>query len=239
MKEIILNGGPHAHGSILSSYQQDPRTTFQLTPTPKVLLVNGSPHAHGCTYTALQEIAQTLQNEGIESDIFQVGTRPLSGCLGCGRCSDKGKCVMNDAVNEFLAKAADYDAFVFGAPVHFASANGAMIAFMDRVFCAGKQVLQFKPAAAVVSCRRAGSTATFDQLNKYFAIRHMPIVTSQYWNQVHGNTPEEVRRDLEGMQTMRSLGRNMAWLLHCIEAGKQAGFPHPEHEKQTKTNFIR
>lgn len=205
----------------------------------KVLLVNGSPHAHGCTYTALQEIAQTLNQEGIESSLFQVGTKPLSGCLGCGRCKDKGKCVMDDVVNEFLNVAASYDAYIFGAPVHFASANGAMIAFMDRVFSAGKQVLTFKPAAAIVSCRRAGSTATFDQLNKYFAIRHMPIITSQYWNQVHGNTPEEVRRDLEGMQTMRSLGRNMAWILKCIEAGRQSGIPHPEHEPQIKTNFAR
>lgn len=146
---------------------------------------------------------------------------------------------MDDVVNEFLNVAASYDAYIFGAPVHFASANGAMIAFMDRVFSAGKQVLTFKPAAAIVSCRRAGSTATFDQLNKYFAIRHMPIVTSQYWNQVHGNTPEEVRRDLEGMQTMRSLGRNMAWILKCIEAGRQSGIPHPEHETQIKTNFAR
>lgn len=205
----------------------------------KVLLVNGSPHEKGCTYTALNEIAGTLAENGIDSEIFQIGTRPLSSCIGCGRCSERGRCIIDDVVNRFLDKAAECDGFIFGAPVHFSSANGAMISFMDRAFCAGKQVLPFKPAAAIVSCRRGGASATFDQMNKYFLIKHMPVVPSQYWNQVHGNTPEEVRRDIEGMQTMRSLGRNMAWMLKCIELGKNSGIPHPEHEKQIKTNFIR
>lgn len=205
----------------------------------KVMLVNGSPHHEGCTYTALQEVAKALKADGIETKYFWLGIRPISGCLSCGVCSREGYCSLNDIVNIFINESCDCDAFVFGAPVHFASMNGAMVSFMDRVFYAGKNVLEFKPAASVVSCRRGGATATFDQMNKYFTIRHMPVVSSQYWNQVHGNTPEEVMQDIEGIQTMHALGHNMAWLLKCIEAGRAAGIEHPTPEKQIKTNFIR
>lgn len=205
----------------------------------KVMLVNGSPHHEGCTYTALQEVAKALNADGVETKNFWIGIKPISSCLSCGNCSAEGRCAIGDVVNVFVEEAKDCDAFVFGAPVHFASANGAMISFMDRAFYSGKKALEFKPAAAVVSCRRGGASATFDELNKYFLIRNMPVVSSQYWNQVHGNTPEEVIQDVEGMQTMRTLGHNMAWLLKCIEAGKAAGIETPTPEAQIKTNFIR
>ena len=205
----------------------------------KVLLVNGSPHAQGCTYTALSEVAATLEKQGIETELFQVGTKPISGCLGCGACIKTGKCVIDDVVNEFVEKAKDADGFVFGSPVHYAGASGAITSFMDRAFYGKGAVYANKPAAAVMSCRRGGATATLDQLNKYFTISNMPIVSSQYWNMVHGNTPDEVRQDLEGLQTMRTLGINMAWLLKCIEAGKAAGIAMPEREAKVATNFIR
>ena len=205
----------------------------------KVMLVNGSPHSEGCTHTALQEVAKALTADGIEIKNFWIGIRPISSCLSCGCCSSEGRCAIDDIVNVFVEVAKDCDAFVFGAPVHFASANGAMISFMDRAFYSGKKVLEYKPVAAVVSCRRGGASATFDELNKYFTIRNMPVVSSQYWNQVHGNTPEEVVQDLEGMQTMRTLGHNMAWILKCIEAGKVAGIERPVPEPQIKTNFVR
>ena len=205
----------------------------------KVLLVNGSPHAQGCTYTALCEVAAALEKQGIETELFQVGTKPISGCLGCGACIKTGKCVIDDVVNEFVEKAKDADGFVFGSPVHFANASGAITSFMDRSFYGKGAVYANKPAAAVMSCRRGGATATLDQLNKYFTISNMPIVSSQYWNMVHGNTPDEVRQDLEGLQTMRTLGINMAWLLKCIEAGKAAGIAMPEREAKVATNFIR
>ena len=205
----------------------------------KVLLVNGSPHPKGCTYTALGEVASALAAGGVESEIFQVGTKPVSGCLGCGRCRETGRCIMEDAVNRFLDMADGFDGFVFGSPVHYGAASGAITSFMDRVFYAAGGRLAFKPGAAVVSCRRAGSTAALDQLNKYFTISNMPLVGSQYWNMVHGSTPDDVRRDEEGMQTMRVLGGNMAWLLHCIEAGRKAGVSLPEREARKWTNFIR
>ena len=205
----------------------------------KVLLVNGSPHAQGCTYTALCEVAAALEKQGIETELFQVGTKPISGCLGCGACIKTGKCVIDDVVNEFVEKAKDADGFVFGSPVHYAGASGAITSFMDRAFYGKGAVYANKPAAAVMSCRRGGATATLDQLNKYFTISNMPIVSSQYWNMVHGNTPDEVRQDAEGMQTMRTLGINMAWLLKCIEAGKAAGITMPEREAKVATNFIR
>ena len=204
----------------------------------KVLLVNGSPHAKGCTYTALCEVAAALEKQGIETELFQIGTKPVSGCLGCGACIKTGKCVIDDVVNEFVEKAKAADGFVFGSPVHFANASGAITSFMDRAFYGKGAVYADKPAAAIMSCRRGGATATLDQLNKYFTISNMPIVSSQYWNMVHGNTPDEVRQDAEGMQTMRTLGTNMAWLLKCIEAGKAAGVAMPEREAKVATNFI-
>lgn len=205
----------------------------------KILVVNGSPHANGCTYTALCEVAATLEAEGIETELFQIGTKPIAGCMGCGACVKTGKCVIDDVVNQFVEKAKEADGFVFGSPVHYAGASGAITSFMDRAFYGKANLYADKPAAAIVSCRRGGATAAFEQLNKYFTINNMPIVSSQYWNMVHGNTPEQVRQDLEGMQTMRTLGKNMAWLLKCIQAGKNAGIPCPEREAKVATNFIR
>ena len=205
----------------------------------KVLLTNGSPHAKGCTYTALCEVAEALNKEGIETQIFQVGTKPISGCLGCGACMKTGRCVISDTVNEFLDLAEQADGFVFGSPVHFASASGMLTSFMDRAFYGRGNLFAYKPAAAIMSCRRGGATAAFEQINKYFTISNMPIVGSQYWNMVHGNTPDEVKQDLEGLQTMRTLGLNMAWLLKSIQAGKEAGLQLPQRGPAVKTNFIR
>ena len=209
----------------------------------KVLLINGSPHREGCTYTALCEVSRALNDNGVDTDIFWIGNKALSGCIACKKCQGTGKCVFNDSVNEFLEIAGDYDGFVFGTPVHWAGATGAMTSFMDRAFYAdlngGGRRFRLKPAAAVISARRAGTTATWDQMNKYFGLMQMPIVTSQYWNMVHGNTPDEVRQDEEGLQTMRTLGNNMAWLIKCIEAGKKAGITFPEREPAIKTNYIR
>ncbi|MFL0248047.1 flavodoxin family protein [Candidatus Clostridium stratigraminis] len=207
----------------------------------KVLLINGSPKANGCTYTALCEVAKELEKENIETEIFHVGKNPLRGCMACGGCSrdNSGKCSFNDdTVNIALEKAKAADGFVFGSPVHYAGASGHITSFLDRFFYAGYG-FEYKPGAAVVSCRRGGSTAALDQLNKYFTISNMPIVSSQYWNMVHGNTPDEVKQDLEGMQTMRTLGKNMAWLLKCIQAGKETGVLMPEKETRAVTNFIR
>lgn len=206
----------------------------------KVLLVNGSPHAEGCTFTALTEVAGVLEKQGITTEIFHLGTKALSGCLGCGACMKTGKCFMNDPVNEFLEKAVEVDGFIFGSPVHYAAASGMLTSFMDRVFYTNltSKIFENKPAAAVVSARRAGTTATFDQINKYFTISNMPVVSSQYWNMVHGFTAEDVKKDLEGMQIMRTLGNNMAWLLKSIEAGKAAGLQLPEREEGVYTNFI-
>ena len=189
----------------------------------KVLLVNGSPHEKGCTAAALKEVAQTLEQEGIETEIFWIGNQIKGGCIACKSCAKTGRCALDDAVNVCLKKAESADGFVFGSPVHYASASGMITSFLDRAFYGKSALFQGKPGACVVSCRRGGASAAFDQLNKYFTINCMPVVSSQYWNQVHGNTPEEVKQDLEGMQTMRTLGNNMAWLLKCIEAGKAAG----------------
>jgi len=209
----------------------------------KVLLVNGSPHARGCTFMALSLVAESLNQAGIETEVFQVGTKPLVGCTACRKCTELGKCVFEDRVNEFLAVADGYDGFVFGSPVHFAAATGAMTSFMDRAFYAGsragKQPFRLKPGAVVVSARRAGTTATFDQLNKYITYSQMPVISSRYWNMVHGATPEQVLQDEEGVQIMRILGRNMAYVLKCLEAGRQAGLSLPAEEPTTFTNFIR
>ena len=205
----------------------------------KVLLLNGSPHPHGCTFTALSEVAGALEKNGIETEIFQIGNQPISGCIACGKCRDTGKCVISDGVNDFVEKAKSADGFVFGSPVYYASASGQISTFLDRAFYGKSAIFEGKPGAAVVSCRRAGSTASLDQLNKYFTISGMPVVSSRYWNMVHGNTPEEDVQDKEGMQVMRTLGNNMAWLLKCIELGKAQGVSFPEKEPAQKTNFIR
>lgn len=209
----------------------------------KVLLVNGSPHKNGCTYTALSEAAKALNEENIETEIFWIGNKAISGCMGCKGCVQKGKCVFDDCVNEFVEKAAEADGFIFGSPVHYAAASGALTSFMDRAFysagCSGRPVFYLKPAACVLSARRAGTTAAFDQLIKYFTISQMPVISSRYWNMVHGSKPEDVMQDEEGMQSMRFLGRNMAWFLKCKEAGEKAGVAKPVQEKVIMTNFIR
>lgn len=210
----------------------------------KVLLVNGSPHEKGCTYTALTEVCKTLNEEGIDTEIFWIGIKPISGCIACKKCSELGKCVFNDTVNEFVEKAKEADGFIFGTPVHYAAASGAITSFMDRAFYSAgcskqSDIFRYKPASALVSARRAGTTATYDQINKYFGITEMPIISSRYWNMVHGAKPEDVLKDEEGMQAMRILGRNMAYYLKCIEAGKKAGIELPKREKTILTNFIQ
>lgn len=204
----------------------------------KVLLINGSPNARGCTYTALHEVAETLNQEGIETEIIQVGQRDVRGCIGCRKCKTLGKCVFDDIVNEVAVKFKECDGIVIGSPVYYASPNGTMLSFMDRLFYSTKADKRMKVGAAVVSCRRGGNTATFDALNKYFTISQMPIASSRYWNMVHGHSAEDVKQDLEGMQTMRILGRNMAFLIKCIQLGKEQ-FGLPEKEETTFTNFIR
>ncbi len=210
----------------------------------KVILVNGSPHEKGCTYTALMEVSKTLLKEGIETEFFWLGTKPLAGCIACRSCAKTGHCVFEDKVNEFLHAADEADGFIFGTPVHYAAASGAITSFMDRVFYCdslgkGNKTFYMKPAAAVISARRAGTTAAFDQLIKYFTIKEMPVVSSRYWNMVHGTKPEEVLKDEEGLYTMRVLARNMAFLLKCKEAGKRAGVELPTREEPVITNFIR
>ena len=204
----------------------------------KVLLINGSPRPKGCTYTALNEVAKTLEQEDIETEIIQVGQKDIRGCIGCRQCKTNGHCVFDDEVNVVSKKFADSDGIVIGSPVYYASANGTLISFLDRLFYSTLADKTMKVGAAVVSARRAGTTATFDELNKYFTISQMPIVSSQYWNMVHGNTPEEVQQDLEGLQTMRTLGKNMAFLIKSIQLGKkQLGLP--KKEESVHTNFIR
>lgn len=205
----------------------------------KVLLINGSPNAKGCTYTALSEVAKVLQENGIETEIAQVGNQPIRGCIGCGGCAGKSRCVFNDDItNEMIAKMEQADGLIIGSPVYFASPNGNLISMLDRLFYAGG-CFAHKPAAAVVSARRGGTTASLDDLNKYFTIRQMPIVASTYWNMVHGSCPEDVMQDKEGLQTMHNLGQNMAWLLKCIESGKLAGIQPPCAESGMRTDFVR
>lgn len=206
----------------------------------KVLLINGSCHEHGCTYTALCEVAGALEKEGVETEIIQLGNGAIRDCIACGACAKLHKCVFDDdLVNEVKEKAKEADGFVFGTPVYYAHPSGRILSFLDRLFYSGSRDFAFKPAAAVASARRAGTTASIDVLNKYFTIARMPVVSSSYWNMVHGNKPEEVLQDLEGLQVMRGIGQNMAWLLKCIEAGKAAGIETPEIEKKIATNFIR
>lgn len=210
----------------------------------KVLLVNGSPHKNGSTNRALEEVATTLNKNGIETEIFWIGNRALSGCIACKNCVKTGKCVFDDSVNECREKALGADGFIFGTPVHYAAASGAMTAFMDRLFYSefcGNQNKAFylKPAAAVVVARRAGMTSTYDQLNKYFGLHEMPIISSRYWNLVYGTSAKEVEKDEEGMYTMRVLGENMAYFLRCKEAADKLGVKLPEREKPVFMNFIR
>ena len=204
----------------------------------KVLLINGSPHGNGSTYTALNEVAVTLEKEGIETEIFHIGNEAIRGCVACYQCKKNGKCVFDDAVNEAAKKFEEADGIVLGSPVYYASPNGTMLSFLDRLFISTSFDKTMKVGASVAAARRGGTTATFDVLNKYFTISGMPVASSQYWNQVHGSCAEDVLKDEEGLQTMRTLGRNMAFLMKSIALGKEA-FGLPEKEAPKKTNFIR
>ncbi len=204
----------------------------------KVILVNGSSRENGCTGAALSEAARALKEEGIETEMFFIGNKAIPDCIACRKCREIGKCVFDDIVNEFVKKAEDADGFLFGSPVYFAHPSGRLLTFMDRAFYSGKKAFAFKPAAAVLSARRAGTTASLDVINKYFTICSMPIVSSTYWNHVYGSQPEEVSQDKEGLMTMYNIGKNMAWLLKCIDLAKNHGLTHPDNEK-VLTNFIR
>ena len=204
----------------------------------KVLLINGSPNQNGCTFTALDEIAKQLAKEGLESEILYLGADAINDCMACGYCSENDGCVIDDVVNDLAQKLDQYDGFVFGSPVYYAAPSARICAFMDRLFFAHGPKMQCKPASAIVSCRRGGASAAFDRLNKYFTINNMPVVSSQYWNQVHGSEPQDVLKDEEGLQTMRTLATNMAWLIKCIDAGKKAGIDKPQYEEHLWTNFI-
>ena len=207
----------------------------------KVLLLNGSARENGCTYTALTEVAKSLHQEGIETEICWLGAGAIRDCIGCGQCNSKhpGCAFDDDCINEILAKAKEADGFVFGTPVYYAHPSGRILSALDRMFYAGKSAFAHKPGAAIASARRAGTTASVDVLNKYFTIAEMPVVSSSYWNMVHGGKPEDVLQDQEGLQIMRNLGRNMAWLLKCIKAGESQGILLPENEYTHKTSFIR
>jgi len=203
----------------------------------KVLMLNGSPHEQGCTYTALSEAAKALNECGVETEILWIGKGPIQDCTDCRGCRRSGRCVMDDdIVNRIIEKAEICSGFVFGSPVYYAHPSGRILSVLDRVFFAGGRSFAHKPGAAVISARRGGTTASFDVMNKYFTISQMPVVGSTYWNMVHGTSPEDVAKDEEGLQTMRNLGRNMAWLMKSIEA---AGIPAPEAERKAFTNFIR
>ena len=205
----------------------------------KTLLINGSPNEHGCTDVALCEVEGVLKKHGIETERLWLGKKPIPGCVACFNCFKTGRCVQKDQVNEIADRIDTIDAFVIGSPVYYSGPAGQLTAFLDRLFFVNASSMAGKLGAAVVSCRRGGATAAFDRLNKYFTICNMPVVSSQYWNQIHGTTAEEARQDAEGLQTMRTLGENMAWLLRSIEAGRKAGVPAPQYEPQTLTNFIR
>ena len=205
----------------------------------KVLLVNGSPHKYGATNLALEEVAKSLKENNIETEIFWLGNKAISGCIGCGACLKSKKCFIDDKVNEFLDKAKEVDGFIFGTPVHYAGPSGFIKSFMDRVFYGKAAIFEYKPAASVVSCRRGGASTCFDYLNKYYTISNMIVIGSQYWNQIHGNNEDEAKKDLEGLQTMRTLGNNMAWVLKLIENGDKSGIKRPLKEEKISTNFIR
>lgn len=204
----------------------------------KVMLLNGSSKSNGCTAAALREVERGLNDNGIETEVVFIGNQPLSDCIACRKCSELGKCVFDDVVNEIVEKAKDCDGFVFGSPVYYAHPSARILAVMDRAFFSGGRNFAFKPAAAVLSARRAGTTASFDVMNKYFTIASMPIVSSTYWNHVYGSQPEEVAQDKEGLMTMYNIGVNMSWLLKCIELGRNSGIDVPVNEK-VYTNFIR
>lgn len=204
----------------------------------KVLLINGSPHKNGCTNRALSEVAGALNENGIDTEIVWIGNGQIHGCIACNKCKEIKRCVFDDGVNEVSEKMQHCDGLVVGSPVYYASANGSLYGFLDRLFGICPYLLH-KPAAAVVSARRGGTSSAIDSLNKYFTIRQMPVVSSTYWNMVHGNTPQEVEEDKEGLQTMRHIGDNMAWLIKCIKLGRDNNINPPQSTKIFKTNFIR
>lgn len=202
----------------------------------KVILLNGSAHQHGCTATALDEMIKVFEEEGVETELIQVGTRDIRGCIACGKCSELGKCVFEDLVNEVAPKFEEADGLVVGSPVYYASPNGTILSFMDRLFYSTSFSKHMKVGAAVVSCRRGGNTASFDVLNKYFTISGMPVASSTYWNQVHGFSAEDVKKDLEGLQTMRNLARNMSFMIKAF-ADAKAKYGYPEVERDSFTSF--
>ena len=205
----------------------------------KVLMLNGSSHINGTTMAALTEVGKALEEDGIEYEIFQIGGGPVADCLGCGQCTENGCIFSDDAVNAFVAKAKEADGYIFGTPVYYAHPSGRIQAFLDRVFYSSGKHFAHKPGASVAVARRGGTATTFDVLNKYFGITQMITVGSTYWNQVHGRNAEDAAKDLEGMQTMRNLGHNMAWVLKCLEAGKEKGLVPPTADRSNQTNFIR
>lgn len=205
----------------------------------KVLLINGSPHEYGCTYTALKEAADALNARGIETEFFWVGNGSVQGCTACGGCRKTGKCIFDDPIAKLGVRMDEFDGYLFGTPVYYGGPSGQILSAMNRLFYSSSAKMAGKPVAAVVSCRRGGASAAFQQMNMHFMMTNMIIVTSQYWNQVHGNTPDEVRQDAEGMQTMRTLAENMTYVLRSLEAGKAAGVHAPQYEKKQMTNFIR
>lgn len=205
----------------------------------KVLMLNGSSNKKGNTNRALEEIGKQLENEGLEYEIFQMGGNPVRDCIGCGMCSDKGCTFSDDKVNEFVAKAKAADGFIFGTPVYYAHPSGRVLSFLDRVFFSSGAHFAFKPGASIAIARRGGTTASFDVMNKYFGISQMPVVGSTYWNIAHGCLPGEAAQDAEGLQTMRNLARNMAWMIKSLKAAEAAGVQLPQTEDGSRTNFIR
>lgn len=204
----------------------------------KVLLINGSPHKDGCTFTALNEVAQTLHKHDIETEILYLGNKPVAGCIACMKCFETGHCFRDDMVKELQKRLDEFDGIILGSPVYYSNPTGQILSFAQRLFFCKEGEMAGKLGAAVVSCRRGGASATFESLNQFFTISNMPVVPSQYWNSVHGFTPDDVRQDEEGLQTMRSLGENMAWMLRCIENGRRNGIDKPIYETRLKTHFI-
>ena len=204
----------------------------------KVLMINGSPHEHGCTNAALEEIAKTLHMDGADTELIWLGKGPVQDCVACGGCYKTGRCVFDDIANEIIERAASADGFVFGTPVYYAHPSGMVLSVLDRAFYAGGAAFAGKPGAAIASARRAGTTASFDAMNKYFTIASMPIASSTYWNMVHGSRPEDVAQDAEGLQTMRNIAHSLTWLMKCIALGSEAGI-ELKTERGEHTNFIR
>ena len=204
----------------------------------KVMLLNGSSHPDGCTALALRQVAKAIEEEGIETETIFLGNAPMADCIACGHCRKTGQCVFDDIVNEIARKAKDCDGFIFGSPVYYAHPSARLLTVLDRVFYSAGKNFACKPGAAVLSARRAGTTASFDVINKYFTINRMPVVSSTYWNNIHGNTPAEAAQDAEGLQTMTNLGKNMVWLIKCIDLARKQGLEPPENPK-IATNFIR